>query len=438
MSRQLPFIDPQPDRAILAYGALGLPLAFAALPIYVHVPKLYVDHLGLPITAVGATLLVVRVLDGVTDPLIGWANDRWLARKRWVGFALPWLAIGMLALLAPPASAGLGWLAGALALVTFAWSAASIAYHAWGAELAVETHVRTRVSASREGFALVGVMLAAALPGMLADDEPAGLRALAWSFVPVLVLCALCTLSFGLRSPACAPSGPAAGVFTGLRAALAVRAFRRLLLVFAANGIAAAIPSVTVLFYVSDVLRAPAQSGLFLVLYFAAAAASLPLWVAIARRCGKRRAWAAAMVLAMTAFLWAATLGAGDLVAFALICIVSGAALGADLAVPPAMLADLLARDRAADGQVSAGASAGACFGWWAFVTKANLALAAGLALPLLGWLGYTPGTDAAGPLAALAMVYAVLPVVLKAGALALLLRAHDLEPEGGLSCRAG
>lgn len=32
--------------ALAAYGALGLPLAFAALPIYVHVPRLYAEGLG--------------------------------------------------------------------------------------------------------------------------------------------------------------------------------------------------------------------------------------------------------------------------------------------------------------------------------------------------------------------------------------------------------
>ena len=30
--------------ALAAYGALGLPLAFAALPIYVHVPHLYAER----------------------------------------------------------------------------------------------------------------------------------------------------------------------------------------------------------------------------------------------------------------------------------------------------------------------------------------------------------------------------------------------------------
>lgn len=82
------------------------------------------------------------------------------------------------------------------------------------------------------------------------------------------------------------------------------------------------------------------------------------------------------------AFAWASLLGAGDLYSFALICIASGLALGADLALPAAIAADLGERQ----GQ------AGACFGVWNFVAKLNLAIAAGLALPLLGQFGYVPG----------------------------------------------
>jgi Na+/melibiose symporter-like transporter len=75
---------------------------------------------------------------------------------------------------------------------------------------------------------------------------------------------------------------------------------------------------------------------------------------------------------------------------------------------------------------------AGACFGWWNFVTKANLALAAGLSLPLLAALGYAPGARDASATAALAVVYAGLPVVLKLGAVALLWRWRArLEPAG-------
>ena len=63
----------------------------------------------------------------------------------------------------------------------------------------------------------------------------------------------------------------------------------------------------------------------------------------------------------------------------------------------------------------------GAYFGWWNFATKLNLALAAGIALPLLGAFGYTPGARDADALHALTLAYCVLPCVLKLGAAGLL-----------------
>ena len=69
-----------------------------------------------------------------------------------------------------------------------------------------------------------------------------------------------------------------------------------------------------------------------------------------------------------------------------------GVALGADLALPGAMLTRVIQQAGLA------GRAEGAFFGWWNGANKLNLALAAGLALPLLQALGYTPGQrDATG-----------------------------------------
>jgi Na+/melibiose symporter-like transporter len=57
-------------------------------------------------------------------------------------------------------------------------------------------------------------------------------------------------------------------------------------------------------------------------------------------------------------------------------------------------------------------------------MTKMNLALAAGIALPLLDYLGYTPGRPTEQGLVALGITYALLPCALKLTAAALLWRA--------------
>jgi Na+/melibiose symporter-like transporter len=401
---------------LLAYGALGLPLAFAALPVYVHVPKLYGDTLGMNLALVGAVLLLARVADALIDPLLGWWSDRSSRRRLLIVAALPPLALGMVGLLAPPAAwVGSAWLAATLVLVYFGFSLASVNYYAWGAEISADPHQRTRVTASREGWALLGVIAASVAPTLLGADLQQGLAATALAFLPLLALCAAATL---LLAPRGAIMPPAAIDFLpALRATLANRAFRRLLAVFALNGIAAAIPATLVLFYVADVLRLESQSGLFLAVYFLCGVAALPLWVSLSKRRGKPAAWLASMLLSIAVFVWAFTLGAGDFWAFLAICALSGAALGADLALPPSMLADAIDQDA---GQAAA-ARSGAYFGVWNFVTKLNLALAAGIALPLLAVLGYEPG-EAGGTLG-LSAVYALLPVVLKLAAAWLLWR---------------
>ena len=53
---------------ILSYGLLGLPLAFAALPIYVHVPRFYAETADMELALLGAILLSTQLLDTGIDP----------------------------------------------------------------------------------------------------------------------------------------------------------------------------------------------------------------------------------------------------------------------------------------------------------------------------------------------------------------------------------
>ena len=407
-------------RQTLAYGALGFPLAFAALPLYVHVPRLYADSVGMPLALVGGLLLLTRFADALTDPLLGQWSDRFGNRRRLILLALPLLAVGLAALLAPPENSGALWLVATLTMTFIGFSLATINYHAWGAEIGETPQERVRVTATREMFALGGVVVAAALPALLGNDVATAMQHLGWVFVPLLAIAALATFT---GAPVVAPLTEAARQPVALTAVFADRRFCRLMLVLAVGGIASAIPATLVLFFIADVLRLAEWQGLFLVIYFVCGGMALPGWVALARRHGKVFAWAASMVLAIGSFVWAFMLSAGDGVAFAIICAASGAALGAELALPPALLADSLADGRRT-GNSTAGA--GAYFGVWNFVTKFNLALAAGIALPLVSFAGYQVGAGGsaeADGLLALAAVYALLPAAIKLVSLLLLWR---------------
>lgn len=396
----------------LAYALPALPLSLFALPLYVHVPKLYAEQAGLPLALIGTILLGARLFDAICDPLIGRCCDRYRRRKLALLLALPLLVGGGAMLFAPVSGAGPAWLLCGLLLAYAGYSIAMINHSAWGAEFPADDTGRLQATAWREGVALLGVLLAAGLPGLLADDLAQALRRLLWIFAPLLciaVAVAVVLVPNAIRVTRIFPERAVAQGWYSVR-------FRRLILTYGLNGIAAAVPATLVLFYVGDVLHAATWSGVFLLLYFLAGALALPFWVALARRVGRLAAWRRAMLLAMASFAAAPLLGPGDVVLFALICIASGIALGADLAMPPALLAEHVAQQ----GQ------AATSYGWWAAVTKMSLALAAGIALPLVSWLGYAPGQGGAG---ALAWVYGGLPLLLKGAALWCLRRARaDLQ----------
>ena len=415
---------------LAAYSVLSVPLAMAALPVYVHVPKLYAGELAMPLALVGAILLATRLLDAVQDPLLGYLSDRCarlpLGRTLPVVLGLPLLGAGFVGLFHPPQTNQTGmaiWLILNLLIVYIGFSAASISYFAMGADLSDEYHERTRVTATRSAFGLLGVLIAAAVPGFIGGDIVSGLALFSLLFVPVLILAAYVSLSRTARPAVMAvPIATLRTILLPLRN----RRFRWLMGVFVLSGIAGAIPGTLILFFVEDIIRRPDLAGVFLALYFVFGALGMPVWIAASRRIGKRRTWIGGMFLAVLAFVWAYFLGAGDVVPFAVVCALSGIAYGAELAIPPSMLADV------ADAQVDRQRQRpdGVYFGLWQMIEKFNLAAAAGVALPLLAWAGYEPGSvqHQAGSLAA---VYALLPCAIKLGAAGLLLAAPLDRPEG-------
>jgi Na+/melibiose symporter-like transporter len=393
----------------IAYAVPALPLALFALPLYVHLPKLYAGDLGLPLALIGATLLGARLLDAVCDPLIGRWCDRHRRRKQMLLLALPLLMLGSSMLFLPPDGVGLLWLLSGLVLAYAGYSLAMINHQAWGAEFPADESGRLQATAWREGAALLGVLFAAGLPLVLADDLAPGMARLFWLFVPLLCAAVLLAVAYVPQSAVKAAVTEQPGADSLWRSV----GFQKLILAYGVNGVAAAVPATLVLFYVADVLQAAAWSGVFLLLYFLAAALALPFWVALAGRIGRLAAWRRAMWLAMASFACTPFLGSGDTAIFATVCVASGIALGADLAMPPALLAEHVAQR----GQ------AATSYGWWAAVTKLSLALAAGIALPLVSVFGYVPGE---GGFASLAWVYGGLPLLLKAAALWCVLQSQS------------
>ena len=391
------------------YGLLGLPLAFVALPLYVILPNHYAREFGMPLATLGLVLLLARLFDAFIDPLIGKLSDKLFARsaKSVLAFgalAGVFLALGFVLLFFPPLAVRqqqpmlIAWAAAMLLITYAAYSALSIAHQSWGAMLGGTEAQRSRLVAWREGLGLIGVILASILPVAV------GLIASTAIFI-IAIFAAWTAWTQSVKPLASLKNTATHSIFKPFQNI----AFKRLLAVFVLNGIASAVPATLILFFVQDRLQAPKQmEAAFLGAYFVCAALAVPLWLRLIQRLGLAKSWLLGMVLSIVVFAWAMQLGSGDTTAFMVICALSGIALSADLTIPSALLAGVIADagDR--------GSAEGAYFGWWNFATKLNLALAAGLTLPLLGLMGYTPGTQQPQALTALTIVYCLVPIAIK------------------------
>lgn len=402
---------------LLAYAALALPIAIVSLPVYVHIPQFYAQTVGLNLALIGYILLAVRLIDTIQDPLLGWLSDqmlqRGLSRKQLILIAAPILALSLVMLVNPVSGPwGMVWFTASLVLLYSAFSMMSINYYAYGADWRESPGEQGLISTWREAAVIIGILLASLLPQILINqtDEAQGYALFGWIAGGAIVLLVPLVL---WKLPAVVASGAdndlaKKALWRTMRAVISSREYSWLLLVFFLNGVANSIPATLILFYISDVLQASGQAGYFLGVYFLAGLAGLPVWLKLSGYIGKKRCLILSMILASISFVFAFCLSPEQADWFYLICLLTGLCLGADMAIPPAMLGDVIHKEK------SSGAAG--YFGIWNLVWKLSFAFAAGVSLPLLAAMGYEP--DAANPkphaITMLAMSYALFPSAIK------------------------
>ncbi len=396
----------------------ALMLAAAGIPLYIHLPRFAAVNLGIGLATIGTVLLAIRLIDLVQDPLIGWAIDRWPgAQVLFAAMAMTGLAVGFPLLFSLPQGASVAALVAILILLFSAYSLGTILLYGRSATLAKRPDPKElmTLAAYRESGQLAGVILAAGAPALLAalGAQSQGYPAFGLFLGIMAILSIVLTFPMWRRPPI---TGQGL-TYSGLGQAGALR----LLVLALVNSLPVAITSTLFLFFVEDRLQLPGKAGPLLILFFLSAGASVPFWARLSNRIGRKQTLIIAMPLSIASFVGAALLATGNVTGFALICMTSGAALGADMVVLPAMFSVVLTR---------AGLNASAAFGIWSFAGKLGLALAAFFTLPLLERSGFTPGqANSAQALKTLNLAYAVLPCILKLGAFGLVLTLPSKEP---------
>lgn len=393
-----------------AYTGFAAVLSGAGLPIYIYAPKYYADTFGVSLAALGALLFAMRLFDMIQDPVLGWISER-LQRGKKITITLTALvmALSMIGLfaVAPPIDP-LWWFGITVTGLFTAFSFLTINFYAQGISKAgKDPQGHVRLAAWRESGALLGVCIAAVVPTVLIGVVADPFAAFAYGFAALTVIAAFFMWPEWKGRVTQDPSQ--------IREIIRDNTARKLLILALVNATPLAVSSTLFLFYVESKLGAVGWEGALLVLFFLAAAVSSPFWSALARRFGPKPVLIAAMLLAVASFAYTLTLSPGDVIPFAIICVLSGATIGADLTLLPAMFAKRMAAISPNGGQG---------FGLWNLVNKFTLAFAAVVLLPLLERSGFQAGaTDLpTEAITMLTVLYALVPSLLKLVAIGLLL----------------
>jgi GPH family glycoside/pentoside/hexuronide:cation symporter len=413
--------------ALASYALPGAGFAFYLFFIQFYFLKYATDVLLAAPAVIGGLIGAGRIWDAFSDPLVGHWSDRThsrLGRRRpWMLAGIPLLGATFLMVWMPPdaleGTALTVWSAVALFGFYTAFTLYTVPHQSLGAELSLDHHERSRVFGSYRAAFVAGMMVSfVAIGAVEAADAPrdaAQRVALAAVGVASLLLLGAPVL---LRERVEHRGRGGATPTSALRDVGRNPHARLLLVAWFVDALGGGVLGVLSPFMTEYVLDVPEAIAYVPAFFVVSSVLSIPVWLRVSRRWGKRRAWRSALVLSGLSFGATIFVGPGDVALLCGLLVGAGVASGCGGVIAPSLLADTIDWDELASGQRKEGAYS-AAFG---FVQKLGIGVVvmlAGLALQAVGFapnVGQTPAVRetiqwmfAGGPLVGALLASAVL-----------------------------
>jgi GPH family glycoside/pentoside/hexuronide:cation symporter len=403
---------------LIAFASITVPMAALELPLMVYVPPLYAASFGVPLATLGFVFLICRLWDALIDPLVGSWSDR---TRSPFGRRRPFIAIGGIIVAAatvplffPFTEVINPWVLGAtLFVLYFGYTLVSIPFLAWSGELSSQYHERTRIVAYGAVTTSIALLITLILPTIIDNFAPGNPRLKLAAMGGLVLVTLLPALILTLRAV------PEAQVFAkpetrmDPRQALKLILQNRLLVrVLASNFAVRAAQSIRaalIVFFVSSYMGLPQwAAGLFLFQFVIGIFAG-PLWLKIGQRVGKHRAAVTGEISQIFINLALLLVMPGNLTLLLVLAFAQGLAQGSGNLMLRAIVADVA--DKA---ELDTGYNrTGLYFSVFSLSDKAAAAIAVGIALPLIGWLGFNAqGTNTPEALDRLKYVFALGPAL--------------------------
>lgn len=407
---------------MIFYGLPHLTHAIVVLPLALFIPSYYADELALPMASVGLAIAASRLLDIISDPIVGIMSDRlqtrWGRRKPWLALGTPLLILSAWMVFVPGDAISVAYLFGWTSLLYLAYTFVDLPYKAWGAELSTNYSERSRVTAWREAFGFLGqilflgTLIVMALKGI--TDVRLQLLAIAIIIVisqPLLVTATLWKVPE--RMPEVL-AGSEQAISKGWHALALLgknRAFLRTLAAIVLFGTAVLMQATLHRFVLNHIVKAPEIFAPMILAENIGSILCLPLWIWISDRIGKHRAVSLA---ALWIALWSVFLpfvGEGDSVLYVTLIWLRGTSLASIFFLSSSIGADVVDYDTVVSGKQRTGLY----FSVWGMASKLSIGLGVLLGTSLPAFFGFNPAetTHTESALTSLMIIYGWLPCLI-------------------------
>ncbi|WP_421728852.1 MFS transporter [Brevundimonas sp.] len=420
---------------LAAFSGPCLPLAAFGVALPVTLPEFYATHVGLELGVVAAVFMLVRLIDIVFDPFIGWGMDRTRTRlgryRPWMLVSTPILMLSalMMFVVVQP-GAGPVYLFAWLLVLYLGFSIGTLGQLGWAAVLAPQYDQRSRVYGWWQVFNIIGVILILILPTVVIKtgigDYADGVRIMGWAILialPVTIGLAMFVVPEPVNAGAAPHGGPSAYLSLFKRGSV-----RKLLWADLVLGVAPGITGSLLFFFFGQIKGyGHTEASLFMLLYFVAGLVGAPFWAWLATRIGKDKALAVASLIFAVFYIGATLVPGGNFAVTAVAMFIAGLPYAAGLFLLRAMMADVGDEVRLETGVDRTGLM----FSILSATTKVGHVVAL-IPYLVLQWVGFKAVAPAGGnsemSLITLQVLFILVPGLLLASA-ALLLRNYPLTP---------
>ncbi len=339
-----------PSRQVAAYALPEVAIACVVFPSYAILPGFYAQHTEISVATIGTILILARIVDAVTDPVVGFLSDgmtsKWGSRKPWIIAGTVLLMVSVVMLYAPAPTVGPAYYFTWFVLFYLGYTFILIPHKAWGTDLAREYVDRSRIATSLAVAFSIGNLAFAAAP-FLADTgtrtyDAETLSAVAWAIalsLPVLVVIALTVVPEGRPAPRPRVSFP-----DMLRSAAQNGPLLSFLSIFVLTGFGQGIFFGLVFLYVNSVAGLGAEFAWFLLADAIVTLISVPIWYWMIRTIQKHRAWALGLIISAVALagMWWVPSGEDGFVAFLVLICLRAFGAGVIFVAPTALMGDVV------------------------------------------------------------------------------------------------